>query len=77
MNDKISNIEIGKYHPFDSRPLGQPKYIGGEQRANISEWGKKMMVSKSDFGTFFTKIPLVQFCDKGVIKVDFSKMAPL
>ena len=37
MTDKNSKNDIGKYHPFDSRPPGQPKYICGEQRAKISE----------------------------------------
>ena len=56
--------------------LGQPKSIGGEQRAEISELGNKMIGSNRDLETFFTKMPFFASnkMTKGSLRLIFQKL---
>ena len=57
-------------------PPGQSKCISDEQRIQISELGKKMIVLKSDLETFFQKYTLFTryLGGKGVIKINHPKI---
>ena len=58
--------KIGRYNPFDPK---LPKFVSGEQRAEISEWGKQWWSQKVTCGTLISQNFFQGSC--------FSKIAPL